>query len=448
MKSSYLITAMIFATLGLSYRAAKPSLFVSATAPSAEAGSAMHETYVCPMHSHIVQDHPGACPICGMALVSTHAAHSAEAAAIQVDSATRQNLGVQLATVEKTALSKVIHTYATLVPDDDTLFRSTPGMDGVLVKLHASRPGQRIARGEMLYEYFSDPMLQHQNEYIDYLKRLDQYRKNEERMREQNRKQLSAAGGDAAARQRAETDISQREEQLATMLVPIQRDGERLSAGLKYAGFDEAMLRTLARTRRAFSVVPVRAQQDCVVKEVHARPGMSVGMMTEILSCVGTGKAWLEIALYPDQLQSVRAGDSFTARFEDGSRLSGRISALSPVPESGSRAMRARIPVKTEEGMPLGSYAEVSLRSSPQQMLSVPTGAVLRTGHGDFVLRAGAHGHFVPVEVQTGLETEDRIAILEGLAAGDKVAVNGQFLLDAAATIADAGRRFGAPEQP
>jgi Cu(I)/Ag(I) efflux system membrane fusion protein len=446
MKRILLFSVFILAALGTGYWLAQR---IHATPHSSDTIAAARQTYVCPMHSHIVQDHPGMCPICGMDLVRMSASPAAEANQIHVDTATQQRLGVRLASVEKTQLTQAIHTYATLVLDDGTLYRVTPTMDGVLVKLHASRPGQRLAAGAVLYEFYSEELLQHQNEYLDFLKRLSLHRKSEERMRAQNQKELeSARKQEAAASKQTELDIRQREEQSATMLIPIQRDGERLTARLKYAGFTDAMLRTLAQTQHALSVVPVRAQRECVVKEVSARPGMTISAMTEIVSCVDTAHAWLEVALYPDQTPSVRAGDPFTARFDDGSEIAGHLSGLSPILDSGTRTLRARIPVSLTGGTPLGSYAEVTIQAAPREVLSVPAGAVLRTGHGDFVLRALGQGHFAPVKVQTGLETEDRIAIRDGLSKGDQVVVNGQFLLDAAASIADAAQRFNGGRQP
>jgi len=44
--------------------------------------------------------------------------------------------------------------------------------------------------------------------------------------------------------------------------------------------------------------------------------------------------------------------------------------------------------------------------------------------------------------VETGIETTDSFEITAGLHAGDKVAVNGQFLLDAAASMSDAAQRL------
>ena len=412
------------------------------------------QTYVCPMHSNIVRNHPGKCPICGMDLVLTNAgpddAHpDDEPGEIKVDTATQQQLGVRLASATVSQLTQTIHTYATVVFDDSTLDRITPTMDGVLVNLYASRPGQQFAAGDILYEFYSEELFQHQNEYLDYFKRLDQYHENEKRVILQNQKALdNVRNQPEATRQQTEIDIRQRQDQLATMLIPIQRDGELLTAGLKYAGFSDAMLRKLRQTQHALSLVPVRAQHPCVVKDINARPGMMISAMTEILSCVDTTHAWLEIALYPDQTLWVREGDTYIAQFDDGSTITGRLNGFSPMLDPVTRTLRARIPISLANHLPIGSYASVTIKSAPLQTLNVPVSAVLRTGHGDFVMRALDKGHFAPVKVVTGIETDNRIAIQNGLATGDQVVVNGQFLLDAASSINDSAARFDNREQP
>jgi Cu(I)/Ag(I) efflux system membrane fusion protein len=71
---------------------------------------------------------------------------------------------------------------------------------------------------------------------------------------------------------------------------------------------------------------------------------------------------------------------------------------------------------------------------------------VMRSGRGDFVMRALGKGHFMPAKVITGIETSELVAIRDGLAAGDQVAVNGQFLMDAAASIADTAQRMRATQ--
>ena len=113
------------------------------------------------MHSHIVQDHPGNFPICGMSLAL--ASNGDTATQIYVETAKQQKFGVRLASAEHQPMAREIHTYATLTADAGNLQRITPTVDGVVGKLYATRPGQRIAADGPLYKIFSQELLQLQN---------------------------------------------------------------------------------------------------------------------------------------------------------------------------------------------------------------------------------------------------------------------------------------------
>jgi Cu(I)/Ag(I) efflux system membrane fusion protein len=152
--------------------------------------------------------------------------------------------------------------------------------------------------------------------------------------------------------------------------------------------------------------------------------------------------------LYPDQLSWVEEGDAVTMAFGDGETVTAQLSGLNPLVDDATRTLRVRMPVALGRAPNLGEYARVTIHAAPRQVLSVPKSAVMRTGRGDFVMRALGKGHFMPVRVLTGIETDERIAIRDGLADGDRVAVNGQFLMDAAASIADVAQRMHAGNQP
>lgn len=427
--------------LGLGYwfgqRAAVPSQSIVAT---------KRQVFVCPMHAHIVQDRPGLCPICAMDLVDSTGSATPGANQIQIDAATQAKLGVRLARAEPTALSREIATYATLIPDQSAVQRITANVDGVLTKLHIKRVGQRIAEGQLLYELSSQDALNLQYEYIDVLRRGTPVQNMAENQRRQNRKAREAARAlEPAAREQVEKETRQSDEQALSILQPLQRDRHRVVLRLKQIGFTDAMLKKLASSGQALSVIQARAQRPCVVKEILAHPGMQIGRMTEIVSCVDNAQAWLELVLYPDQLAWVREGDAVTAEFDDGAAVKTRLTGLSPVADGVARTVRARFAIDLNRAATLGEYAAVTIHTSPRQTLAVPSSAVLRSGRGNTVMRAMGNGHFMPVKVVTGIENTEQVAILDGLQAGDEVAVNGQFLLDAAASINDAAQRLKGP---
>jgi len=428
-------------------QAQAPSGAPDALSPPATAANG--QTFVCPMHSHIVQGHPGECPICGMDLVVLKDASSSAAKQIHVDTATQQKLGVRLAHAEFATLTHDIPVYGTLVADESAVLRITPNVSGLLTRLHVSRVGQRIERGQVVYELSSKEALDIQYEYIDTLRRgLPAMNMAAER-REQHRAKLERARslGPAEVKQ-AEHEISESEEQLRSILQPLERDLVLVKLRLKQIGFTDAMLDQLSKSKQAFKVIQARAQRGCVVQAVMARPGMAVNAMTEILQCVDPARAQIEMVLYPDQLDWVEEGDAVTLAFAGGETVKTTLRGLHPLVDEATRTLRVRMPVTLSRAPRLGEYAQVTIHTTAREVLSVPKSAVMRTGRGDFVMRALDKGHFMPVEVLTGIETAERIAIRDGLEAGDPVAVNGQFLLDAAASIADTAQRMRASPAP
>jgi Cu(I)/Ag(I) efflux system membrane fusion protein len=404
-----------------------------------------HKVYVCPMHQQIVQDHPGTCPICGMDLVegdaSGHSDHG-DTAQIHVDTATMQKLGVTLAKVRTQQLGRTIHTYGTVASDDAASFVVTPTVPGVLTKLTANHVGQRLAAGQLLYEIESDVLLQLQHDYVDFLIRKSQTLQNAELQRERNRKLAQQMKGmDAAERQQAERNLSQSEEQIRAMLQPMERDGIRLSTRLQYAGLTDGMLAEISKTSLGRRTVPVRLQRPCLVKEIGARPGMTMAASTPIVTCAEDGRLWLEVALYPDQAALAHLGDEVSVRGEDGASINARLTQLSGVVDPATRTVRVRVPVEGRD-LRIGDYLDVTIRTAPHQVLAIPRSALIRTGHGDFVILARGNGHFLPSQVKVGIEGDDDVEIKAGLQVGAAVAVNGNFLLDSAASLSATVQRM------
>src|SRR5258708_8202669 len=81
-------------------------------------------------------------------------------------------------------------------------------------------------------------------------------------------------------------------------------------------------------------------------------------------------------------------------------------------------------------------FAKVHLRGATQdQMLTVPTEAVIKTGTRSVVIIADDGSHFRPALVRIGAEHGGRSEILEGLSVGQNVVASGQFLIDSEASL-------------
>jgi Cu(I)/Ag(I) efflux system membrane fusion protein len=93
-----------------------------------------------------------------------------------------------------------------------------------------------------------------------------------------------------------------------------------------------------------------------------------------------------------------------------------------------------------------GSFVDVTIHAQPREALAVPSSAVLRTGQGDMVILSRGDGYFLPVYVETGIENGELTEITDGIQQGAEVAVNGQFLLDSAASMNAAVERMQSHE--
>jgi Cu(I)/Ag(I) efflux system membrane fusion protein len=65
----------------------------------------------------------------------------------------------------------------------------------------------------------------------------------------------------------------------------------------------------------------------------------------------------------------------------------------------------------------------------------IPRSALIRGGSEDRVVVSLGDGRFAPRRVVAGAESGESVVIREGLAAGERVVVAGQFLLDSEANI-------------
>jgi Cu(I)/Ag(I) efflux system membrane fusion protein len=68
---------------------------------------------------------------------------------------------------------------------------------------------------------------------------------------------------------------------------------------------------------------------------------------------------------------------------------------------------------------------------------------VIHTGKRSVVIAALGEGRFAPVDVEIGAEAGGQTEIRRGLAAGQKVVVSGQFLIDSEASLKSTTTRMG-----
>ena len=373
--------------------------------------------WICPMHPEIMQSHPGTCPICGMDLVQSKdsAAHNHNHDhGIHIDTASIQKLGVRLESVKKTSLSQEIRTYGNVIVDGDTLYNVHPKVDGWIKKLNINSIGQQIRKGQIIYEIYSPDLIAQQKEYLRFVVRRDQT--------------LKTIG-----------DISPLVENPYVMDLLQELSRERTKFLHKDIGIES--VRQIEDSKQPIEVVKILSGQAGVVTQINAREGSFVTPSATLFTLADVSKVWVDIMLYPDQAGRVKKGDEVTIKILDGQEIKAKLDFVNPLAENNK--INARVTLNnTNLHLRPGSFVDVIIHAQPHEALVLPRSSVIHTGQGDLVILSRGEGHFLPVNIETGIESGDWIEVVDGLLEGAEVAVNGQFLLDAASSLHDAAQRM------
>jgi Cu(I)/Ag(I) efflux system membrane fusion protein len=409
------------------------------TPPAAYADEA--GVWYCPMHAHVTSDHEGSCPICGMKLVkrsgpapSAHGnEHMAERMAEHMDEVfvaphMQERLSLVMESVEQRDFSPAVDVAAEVVADESRVVTLSPKVEGWIERLGVSVVGQAVRAGQVLYEIYSPELQERQKGYIDLLTRRDSLLEAK-----------SGAGG-----------MSVGNSQPDLMLASVARERYRVRTRLLAADVPASVVDDLERFRRVHDVIPVLAAHDGVVTAIGAREGAYVRPGEIVVSYADQHAAWAEVILTPDVLGQLRSGDELELQstLSREASVTSRLDPALAVIDPTSRTARLRVPLGAGATRFLpGTILDGRIRMQPRRALTIPADSVLRTGRGDFVIVSESENHFRQAQVHLGMESGDRVEVLDGLSPGQAVVTNGQFMLSAESSLQSSWRRFAAAER-
>jgi Cu(I)/Ag(I) efflux system membrane fusion protein len=134
----------------------------------------------------------------------------------------------------------------------------------------------------------------------------------------------------------------------------------------------------------------------------------------------------------------------------------GKVNAILPEVNPATRTTKARVELANPGGRLVpGMFATIEFAPAARQdVLLVPSEAVIQTGKRSVVVVAQGDGKFAPAEVEVGRDSNGQTEIRKGLQAGQKVVISGQFLVDSEASLrgttarmGDTGARAAAPSE-
>lgn len=344
-----------------------------------------------PMYPQQKFDKPGKSPFMDMQLVPRYASEGAGNATVSIDPGLTQNLGLRTAAVVRGRFSSSLDVTGVLTFNERDVAVIQTRTSGFVERVYARAPGDVLAAGAPLADILVPDWAAAQTEFLA--------------LRRSGDRELISA-----ARQR-----------------------------LQLTGMPSSLIAQVERSGKVQPNLTVTSPVGGVLQELNVRTGMTVASGETLARINGLGSVWLAVAVPESQTGSITEGQSIEARLPafPGTVFNGKVSAILPDTNPDSRTLRVRVELANAEGrLRPGMTAQVRLnRSTGQDSLWVPSEAVIRTGKRALVMLAEDTGHYRPVEVRPGQESDGKTVILKGLEEGQKVVTSGQFLLDSEASL-------------
>ncbi len=363
--------------------------------------------YVCPMHPQIRQDEFGTCPICFMDLVSVEPNPvDASGLSMPLSEAAAAAMEVRLATVERVPMTLSLDVFGRVATAEDGEVDVTAWTAGRIERLYVDAVGDEVRRGQPIARVYSPEV-------------AVALRTMREAMRQVDAADDMPEGAARTARIRA-----------ADAAAEAARDELRL------LGIDPD-----AALEDDDDTVTIRASASGTVLRRHVRTGDHVQRGTPMLSLVDLDAVWVQLDVYERDLAHVQIGQSVELRAAGVAEpIVGTIAFLDPVVDDARRAARARVQVENSDGsLRPGQLVEavievpvVDRRDRP--LPSIPASAVLWTGARSLVYvwdPVESPPVVMPVEVETGVESDGRVVVRSGVFPGETVVANGAMRVDA-----------------
>jgi HlyD family secretion protein len=237
----------------------------------------------------------------------------------------------------------------------------------------------------------------------------------------------------------ARVQMQTAEEHLRT-LEAISRENETKVAA---AQLDAAKGRHQS-SEAQLSYSQIRSPISGIVADRPLYAGEMANAGTPLLTVVDVSRVVVRANVPLDQAAYVKVGDPATITTSGGS-TQGKVTVVSPAADAGSTTVQVWVQCENPgEQLKPGTAASVAvIAATLKDVIVIPVEALLASeDKGVIVMAVGSDSIAHEKQVKTGVRNEGKVQILEGLAAGEQVVVEGGVGLEDGAKV-----QIGKPEE-
>lgn len=386
------------------------------TSADARPGAPKPLYYVDPMHPAYKSDKPGIAPDCGMQLEPVYAGQLAGVntaqlpGSVRIDQAQQQLFGVRVGAVEQTSGSYNLRLLGRVTPDEGRIYKLNAGIEGYIQEVSAATTGSFVRKNQVLATFSAPSASMTLQTFVLNLGAEDRFKK-------------SAADGTVEG------------QSMASVNANLQLRNQQL----QNLGMSTLQMEEIRHTRLIPDTIKIVSPADGFVLARNVSPGQKFEREMEWYRIADLRRVWIVVDVFESEAQFFQPGVRVRVRLPNQSKIiEGRVSQVLPQFDASARNLKARIEVENQ-GYVLrpDMFVDVELPVSFSRSLVVPADAVLDSGLRKTVFVEHGDGFFSPRAVETGRRFDDRVEIVKGLEAGERIVLSGNFLISSESRLRD-----------
>jgi len=340
-----------------------------------------------------------------------------DAATIEITPDKQKLIGVKSVVAAVTPLHRTIRTIGRIEYDERGLATINTKIEGWIEKLHVNYTGDYVKKGAPVAEIYSPELYATQQEFLNVLEWTGK---------------KPVGSGDRKLYYSKEADFPDLLARDARAMVKAARQR------LKLWDISDAQIDKIEKTGTPVRTLTIYSPASGYVVQKAAIQGMRVMPGEKLLDIVDLSTLWVVADIYENDLPFVKIGQKATISLSNfsGKKIASTIDYLYPLLSGDTRTVKARFTILNPRGdLKPQMFTEVEIFIDLGKRLALPEAAVINTGTRRMVYLDKGDGVFEPRDVTTGIQAEGLIEITAGLAPGEKVASQANFLIDSEARL-------------
>lgn len=360
------------------------------------------KSWTCSMHPQIRMEKPGNCPICGMVLIpldeSTDTSEKIASNEIVLTEEAIQLANIQTTMVEKSDAAKEIRLLGRVKPDERRMYSQVSHIPGRIERLYVNFTGEKVYRGQKIVRIYSPDLISAQKELFEAIKSKDVF------------PQLYAAS----------------------------------RSKLKLWKLSDAQINAIEKSGNVQEQIDILSDHSGYVMKKNVELGDYIMAGGNLFEIANLSTVWVMFEAYESDIPWIHINDmvEFTIQAIPGKNFKGKVTYVDPFVSANTRVAKVRVELNNPSNKLLPEmYASGIIKAKMSDMkdaIIIPKSAVLWTGKRAVVYVKVPHDKtisFVYREISLGQDMGDLYIVEEGLEAGEIVATNGVFRIDASAQL-------------